>query len=162
MKKIIGLIIAVAFIGIGCKSTSKSSMVEVINNEGEVFTAKNVVSYDGLLTKLETKQSIDDVIVEGKVAAVCQAKGCWMNIVSDKDVNAPQMFVKFQDYGFFMPLDLSGGRVIMKGKAYKEVTSVEELRHYAEDEGKTKAEIAAITKPKEELKFMAKGVQILK
>jgi hypothetical protein len=35
------------------------------------------------------------------------------------------------------------------------------LRHYAEDAGKSKAEIAAITEPKREVSFEASGVLIL-
>jgi len=89
-----------------------------------------------------------------------QAKGCWINIVSE-DAAKPSMFVKFKDYGFFMPKDIAGKEVIMEGYAFKEVTSVDELRHYAEDEGKSKEEIAAITEPVEELKFMASGVLLL-
>ena len=50
----------------------------------------------------------------------------------------------------------------MEGKAYREVTSVDELKHYAEDEGKTPEEIAAIVEPVEELKFMASGVILKK
>jgi hypothetical protein len=38
---------------------------------------------------------------------------------------------------------------------------VEDLRHYAEDEGKTPEEIAQITEPVVELKIMASGVKIL-
>ena len=60
-----------------------------------------------------------------------------------------------------MPKDISGRKVVMQGIAYREVTSVDELRHYAEDAGKSAAEIALITKPKEELKFMASGVVLL-
>ena len=71
------------------------------------------------------------------------------------------MFVKFKDYGFFMPKDIAGKRVVMDGYAFKEITPVDELRHYAEDEGKSPEEIAAIVEPKEELKFLAKGVLLL-
>ena len=101
-----------------------------------------------------------ETVVEGNVESVCQAKGCWMNVQSDN--SDQKMFVKFKDYGFFMPLDLAGGKVVMKGKAYREVTSVDELRHYAEDEGLSKEEVLAINEPKEELKFMASGVKIIK
>jgi hypothetical protein len=38
---------------------------------------------------------------------------------------------------------------------------VEELKHLAEDAGKSKEEIEAITEPKEELKFLATGVLLL-
>jgi hypothetical protein len=126
---------------------------------GEKIDSKGMISYDDLLVKLKKEEEIETKVY-GKVSGVCQVKGCWMTIVSD-DAKSPSMFVKFKDYGFFMPLDLAGKKVVMKGKAYKEVTSVEELKHYAEDEGKSAAEIAKINAPKEELKFMASGVMIL-
>lgn len=61
----------------------------------------------------------------------------------------------------FVPKDLSGSKVTIQGKAYKEITGVDELKHYAEDEGKSAAEIAKITAPKEEMKFMANGVAVI-
>jgi hypothetical protein len=130
-----------------------------IKHFGEKIDAKGMISYDDLLKKLKKTESVETKVY-GKVSGVCQVKGCWMTIVSD-DPKAPNMFVKFKDYGFFMPLDLAGKNVVMKGSAYREVTSVDELKHYAEDEGKSAAEIAKITQPKEELKFMASGVMIL-
>ena len=125
---------------------------------GEKIDANGAISYDDLLAKLETADSLDNIKVTGTIDGVCQAKGCWMNIVSNTDKSKESMFVKFKDYGFFMPLDASGSTAIMEGKAYKEETSVEELRHYAEDEGKSAEEIATITEPVRELKFMAHGV----
>jgi hypothetical protein len=68
------------------------------------------------------------------------------------------MFVKFKDYGFFMPKDIAGREVIMEGTAYREVVSVDELKHLAKDAGKSEEEIAKITEPKEELQFLAHGV----
>ena len=99
-----------------------------------------------------------NVKVVGTVDAVCQMKGCWMNIT---EVDKPEMMVKFKDYGFFVPKDIAGRKVVMQGYAYREVTPVDELRHYAEDAGKSKEEIEKITQPKEELKFMASGVLLL-
>lgn len=125
---------------------------------GEKISADGALSYSDMLMKLGDLDSID-VKVLGTVESVCQAKGCWMNIVEE---GQPDMFVKFKDYGFFVPKDIAGKQVVMQGYAYREVTSVDELRHYAEDEGKPKEEIEAITEPVEELKFMASGVIVLK
>jgi len=127
---------------------------------GEAFVAEGFIGYDELLKKLETADSMA-VQVAGKVDGVCQAKGCWMNIVSEEDSSKEKMFVKFKDYGFFMPLDCSGKKVIMNGQAYREITSVDELRHYAEDADESQEVIDAITEPKVELKFMASGVILL-
>lgn len=153
-------IILFAFAITACKTNSATGQNESKKKEfGAAFEAIKVVTYDDLLSQLKETEEIKDVVVEGKVDGVCQAKGCWMNIVSPT-AGSESMFVKFEDYGFFMPLDLSGSTVIMKGRAYKEETSVDELRHYAEDEGKSEEEIAAITEPVTELKFMATGVKI--
>jgi hypothetical protein len=127
---------------------------------GETISEKGAISYDKLLTTMEKKGGVEDVKVEGKVEKVCQNKGCWMTIVSN-DATAEVMMVKFKDYGFFMPFDLSDKKVVMHGNAYIETTSVDELRHYAEDAGQSEEEIAKITEPKKEYKFLADGVVIL-
>jgi hypothetical protein len=98
--------------------------------------------------------------VKGKVEAVCQAKGCWMNIAGDQP-EMEEMMVKFKDYGFFVPKDIAGREVVMQGYAFREVTPVDELRHLAQDAGKPQAEIDQITEPKVELKFLASGVLLL-
>lgn len=126
---------------------------------GEAITAEGAVSYDDMLAQIQGKDSME-VKVVGTVEAVCQMKGCWMNVVSTQE-GKPEMMVKFKDYGFFVPKDIAGRQVVMQGYAYREVTPVDELRHYAEDAGKSKEEIEAITAPKEELKFMASGVLLL-
>jgi hypothetical protein len=126
---------------------------------GEAITAKGAVKYDKLLRKMQDSDSLAIKVV-GTVEAVCQAKGCWMNIAS-ADAGKPVMMVKFKDYGFFVPKDIAGRRVVMQGYAFREVTPVDELRHLAEDAGKSPAEVAAITEPKEELKFLATGVLLL-
>ncbi len=110
-----------------------------------------------MLTKMQSVDSLP-VKVKGTVESVCQVKGCWVNL---RDEQAGDMFVKFKDYAFFLPKDIAGREVVMEGYAFRETTSVEDLKHYAEDEGKSKAEIDAITEPKEELKFMASGVVLL-
>ncbi len=163
MKKMKKLFLC-AFVLIGfflsCGTSNKKEVgVKSANTFGEEFAMKNVMSYDDLLKKLETNKEMQ-VQVEGKVEGVCQVKGCWMNIVSTKNTDSRKMFVKFHNYGFFMPFDLAGKTVVMNGKAFTEETSVDELRHYAEDAGKSKEEIAKITSPKKELKFMATGVKI--
>ncbi|WP_162054771.1 DUF4920 domain-containing protein [Pontibacter pamirensis] len=94
--------------------------------------------------------------VAAEVVESCQAKGCWMDVKLDDNST---MKVTFRDYGFFVPVeDLKGRQVIFTGIAKREVISVEDQRHYATDAGKPEAEIAAITTPKEELRFVADGV----
>ena len=57
-------------------------------------------------------------------------------------------------------MDCNGKTAIFEGKAYHDTTSVEMLREYAKDDGKSKAEIEKITEPEINLSFEATGVII--
>ena len=162
MKNIIALLLIGVFTFSACKNKSTPTVVEDgMAFFGEKITPNGAVSYEDVIEKLKTNETLENVKIKGKIDGVCQAKGCWMNIVSETNTDDEGFFVKFTDYGFFMPLDASGNTAILQGKAYTEETTVEELRHYAEDEGKSAEEIAKITEPVTELKFMADGVIIL-
>ncbi|UJH66775.1 DUF4920 domain-containing protein [Allomuricauda sp. SCSIO 65647] len=93
----------------------------------------------------------------GRIVEVCQAKGCWMK-VDLQDGN--QVFVRFKDYGFFVPTDAAGKNVMANGKAFLEEMSVDEQRHYAEDAGASEDELVKITSPKRTYRFEADGVLI--
>ena len=118
----------------------------------------DVMSYAELMRQLDGKESVTGV-VEGEVTDVCQKKGCWMTLQPTK--NTSPVSVRFKDYSFFMPKTLAGNKVIVEGTATKKMVSVEDLRHYAEDAGKSAAEIAAITEPRAEIELMATGVRVL-
>lgn len=156
--KIIFIVWAVLFISFSCK---RAVVNPLSNHYGETITTDNAMTYEQLVAKMESEGDLDNVKLMGTVESVCKVKGCWMNIVPANSTDDEGIFVKFKDYGFFMPLDCEGRKMVMQGKAYKEVTSVDELRHYAEDEGLPQEEIDKITEPKEELKFMAHGVVML-
>lgn len=100
----------------------------------------------------------ESVVLKGTILKTCAVKGCWMTLDME---NGQTMMVKFKDYGFFVPTEgVSGKEAIIKGFAKKEVVSVEDLRHYAEDAGKSEEEINAITEPEETYTFVASGVII--
>lgn len=100
-----------------------------------------------------------NTIIKGTCESICQSKGCWLKVKTDE---GQEYFVKFRNYGFFLPRDIAGKTVVLNGTAFYETTSVEELRHYAEDAGKSKEEIEAITEPKKQLRFEADGGFVLK
>ena len=66
-----------------------------------------------------------------------------------------------KDYGFFLPVAAVGKTVVLDAKVELKTTSVEELKHYAEDAKKSPEEIAAITAPKKEISVMAKGIVVV-
>ena len=95
--------------------------------------------------------------VEGEIIDVCPKKGCWMNVKVADDT----LFVKFKDYGFFVPTDgVQGKKVYMSGRIFKDTISVARLRHYAEDAKKPESEILSITEPQFMLNMIADGVAI--
>ncbi len=158
LKKFFMFVCAAAiFAACGQQATETTVETEQPESFGEEISAEGAVSFPELVARMEGLDSLA-IKVKGTVDAVCQTKGCWMNIA---DELAGEMFVQFEDYGFFMPKDIAGREVIMDGYAYRDVTSVEDLRHFAEDEGLSEEEIAAITEPKEELKFIATGVLLM-
>ena len=124
---------------------------------GEGVKKGNVITTAEVETKLgdSTKK---DMKVTGEVVLVCQKKGCFMNLAMP---DGKTMFVNFKDYAFFMPKDLAGKKVVIDGFAERKETSVEDLKHFAEDAKKSPEEIAKITQPKKEIVFEAKGVVIL-
>ena len=170
MKKTLSLFVAATLLVMlaACGSSQQPITKETpvaedaaVGTFGANFTPGKVVPATNLLTAYSENQLTDTLqaTLQGKVNEVCQAKGCWMTIAAGND--GEEMMVKFKDYGFFMPKDISGREVVMHGMAYYQITPVDELRHYAEDAGKSAEEIAKITEPKRELRFLADGVKLL-
>jgi len=124
---------------------------------GNKIIASDAIAASSMASHYKTMlvgDSINSKMI-AKVNSVCQAKGCWMRLDLD---DGNEVMVKFKDYGFFMPKDISGKEVIINGKAFVEEVSVDEQKHYAEDAGKSKQEIALITSPKRTYSFEADGV----
>ncbi len=97
-----------------------------------------------------------NAIVEGVIVEVCPNMGCWMWVEQDHQ----RIFVRFQDYAFFVPKASAGKKVVMHGMTLLQTVSVDELRHYAQDAGASEAEIAAITEPQDRVNFYADSVYI--
>lgn len=163
MKKII-LFFAMSLAMVSCKNEKETTeeKVEEVKKEiaytsiGMEINDADALSSERMMEHYKGMKVGDTVPtkMKAKIVEVCSKKGCWMTLDMDGE---NQVMVKFKDYGFFMPLDAEG-EVVVNGIAYVEETPVDELRHYAEDAGKSKEEIEAITEPKLEYKFEADGV----
>jgi hypothetical protein len=95
--------------------------------------------------------------VQGTILSSCPKKGCWMQV----KVEADTLQVTFKDYGFFVPKKgLENKTVIIEGFAKRDTLSIQKLRHYAEDAGKSKADINQINSPEFKISFVANGVII--
>lgn len=124
---------------------------------GAAIDPAGAIPVSGLLTALGSKDSMQ-VKLTGTASAVCQAKGCWMTLPV---AEGQEMRVRFKDYAFFVPKDLSGHAVVVQGWAHREVVPVAYLQHYAKDAGKSAKEIAAITHDETQLNFEADGVRVI-
>ena len=176
MKKMKKILIVLAASGLmascGSKDCEKSchaegkegeKMAAIMQEETEVYkrgeevNASEAITLSDLASQLKEQDSAV-VTVKGEISEVCSKKGCWMTLPMG---DGEDLFVKFKDYEFFVPLDCSGKTTTIKGIAKKEVQSVEEQKHYAEDAGQSEEEIAKITEPKTTYSFMASGVEVL-
>ena len=80
-----------------------------------------------------------------------------MNVKVDSDT----VFVKFKDYGFFVPkTGIEGKSILMSGKIFRDTISVDRLKHYAEDAKKPIEEIESITQPEYKINMIAEAVAI--
>jgi len=116
------------------------------------------IQYVGLKTAIKDAKIWDGkkVQLRGKITAVCSKKGCWMKVKQD----GQEIRVKFTGYSFFVPLDAAGRDVAVEGTLSVRVEKEAERRHYAEDAGASKADIAKIKGDKSTVSFMADAVQI--
>lgn len=167
MKKLIFLIAIIVSVGLHAqeKVTKKFAPPAGKALVGDTYGAgvssraeKNAISPKKLYQQLLKNAKLENVAVKGKVIDVCDKKGCWLTVQTDND---EKFFVKMKDYDFFVPTALRGKNIILEGNAENKVTSVNELKHYAEDAKKTQAEIDAITQPKEEIRFIASGIKVV-
>ena len=118
------------------------------------LTSINELNY--LFTNLKDGE-FNNTKFKAKVVDVCKMKGCWMNLDLN---NNKQVMVRFKNYSFFVPKDIEGKEVIVEGKAFIDILTVDELKHYAFDVGKSKEEIDKIKEKKRIYSFEATGVVI--
>ena len=160
------ILIGVLAVLIGCQSIEKKEKnqetavetVEYASFGAEIHAdgAKSDMEMLAFFQKLPEADTVQTKFT-ATVTEVCQSKGCWMKLHLEDGTDA---MVRFKDYGFFVPKDIAGKEVVVDGKAFVDMMSVEDQQHYAEDEGKSAEEIAAITEPKKTYSFEASGVLI--
>lgn len=140
---------------------SKAQPPNVPADKGAKFGAEvseeKAISVSDLVKMLNASTGKTEVKVKGEVAQVCEAEGCWLRM---KDGDGTIM-VRMKDHSFFVPVAMNGKNIIVQGTAEIKETSVAQLKHYAEDAGKSKAEIDAIQEPKKEVVIQAKGILVL-
>lgn len=166
MNKIVLSISLIALLA-SCKKTNNT--VETVSTEptveyqvfGDSISSLGALSNEEMMAKYKELKEGDTLEVSFKSVTneVCQKKGCWMTMELAEDHKS---FVKFKDYAFFVPKNGQDKETIVKGKAYISVESIDELKHYAKDAGKSQSAIDSIVEPKVTYSFMAEGVLMAK
>lgn len=128
----------------------------VPGNYGNILQGEEISSTAEMISRVESSGEFSGIIA-GEIKEVCTKKGCWFSMDLP---NGETMRVTFKDYGFFLPTNSQGFPIVMEGVATLTETDVETLRHYAEDQGKSKEEVEAITEPERKISFEATGVKI--
>lgn len=121
---------------------------------GDYIVAADYTPIDQVIDQF-TEDEEKHMKISGTLSRVCQTKGCWTTLETE---DGRSLRMTFANYSFFLPIDAAGREIIAEGLAFKKVTSVSELRHYAEDENASPEVIAAITEPEVEYTFEASGV----
>ena len=126
--KFLYAIVALTLVFSACKSDPYETFGQDFEITKDTLTARQM---DDLFDKIEIGDTAL-VTFSSKIDAVCQKKGCWMEVDLDEGYVAR---VTFLDYGFFVPLNAGGSEAIIYGKALWKADSAAEKRHYAEDAG---------------------------
>lgn len=130
--------------------------------EGDTYGAAPAMANAPVITLSQAvgqwKSDTVKIRLKSVVNEVCQKKGCWM-ILAD---GSSTVRVTFKDYEFFVPKDIAGRSVVVEGTLQKTVLTQDEARHYAEDAGKSKAEIESIVGDQAEYEFVAESVIVIK
>lgn len=155
MKKIFFSVLVLLAVGANAQDKEKVQAAKGVVY-GVVAEDEKSIAAEEVKAKLVNDQF--DGQIKAKVVEVCKAEGCWIK-VERKD--GTPMMVRAKNHSFLMPENIVGKTVLIDGNAtIKEVT--EDMRkHYAEDAGKSKEEIAKIKGSEKDVQFAAKGVKVL-
>jgi hypothetical protein len=155
MKKILFSLLLISALGVQAQDKEKVQAAKGVVY-GQVSDEKTPVAVDELKDKLVNDQFEGQV--RGKVVEVCKAEGCWIKL---QKADGTSMMVRSKDHAFLMPENIVGKTVMIEGSATVKEVSEEMRRHYAEDAGKSKEEIARIKGAEKDVQFAAKGVKVL-
>lgn len=123
---------------------------------GETFDHQLAIPFEAIdLKTIDDKGKI--VTVTASVNEVCKKKGCWMVLEHPgEDVRTT-----FKNYGFFMPLDLTG-EVTVTGVLKSEMMDGNMVKHFKEDSNDPTAADVDTTISYPVYSFIANGVFISK
>ena len=129
LKKIAIFALALSLSGLSLSSVAGQ-------NFGPKFDASNSVTVQQVLAK-PTEFLAKPFTVQGKIDAVCQKKGCWMQFETAAD--QPTFRLKVKDGDMVFPVSAKGKNAFAHGSLKAKPMSLEQtktyLKHRAEEQG---------------------------
>jgi hypothetical protein len=117
------------------------------NKYGKEITLKEKTKISAILAEPQ-KYVGKTVLVEGTVVAVCEKRGCWIELASDKKFQ--KMKIKVKDGEIVFPIEESGKTALVEGTVYEikmtKEQALEQAKHEAEEHG-TKFDPASVKGP---------------
>ena len=127
---------------------------------GKKLTLKTFTKISSILESPETYNG-KRVLVKGPITGVCEMRGCWINIGSDKEFGS--LTFKVEDGVIVFPMDAQGKTVSAEGVVEVKTMSVEEQvtqgKHHAEEMGE-EFDPSSITAPKVSVRLLGEGAVI--
>lgn len=157
MKKLITLVPALLFSLFLMAQPPKVPAEKGASFGAKISAEETAVSADLLTENLTAEGQSKEIVVKGKIKEVCKAEGCWVRM----ETKEGSFLIKMKDHAFLVPVAMEGRTVVIGGTATFKETSVAQLRHFAEDAGKSAEEIAKITEPKKEIVMQATGIKVV-
>lgn len=123
---------------------------------GQTDFAAPAVTLTQVLNDFEAYKN-QPVTIEAQVQQVCEQKGCWIR-VEDKNVSVRAIM---KGHAFSVPKEFKNKRVKMTGIMEQKELPVKVVRHYMEDEGRSKEEIKKVNAPQKVFQFVVDGVKAI-
>ena len=147
------IVIGLCLGAIACNTTPSRDALPSGKEIGQPMQARPIVHF-AVIDSTPANYFHQTLLVEGKVKAVCQQKGCWMQIEDRGHI----AWVRWETgcggkYAF--PKDSAGKRILVQGSFYPKKISAEDAEHMKQESG-GKLEVASDT-----YEFNASSVRIL-
>lgn len=129
MKKVLMILFVISL-------ALSNSFAGEVNKYGKKVTLKEKTRISAILEN--PKEFVGKkVLVEGTVVGVCEKRGCWIELASDKPFQ--KIKVKVNDGEIVFPLEEKGKTALVQGEVYEikmtKEQAIERAKHEAEEHG---------------------------
>lgn len=170
-------LVSMSLVMLGGCAAEKGPAAPSAAGHDEVRQVGNVVSVGAPMTAEALRVTVAQVMaspekyvgkkvqVVGNVTEVCQEKGCWVTLTdAGATAKGDGLFVKFtcptEANGRVMPMESVGRPAVVEGELVIRELTQDEARHYAEDAGKSPAEIAKIVGPQKRVTVRSPSAKV--